>query len=129
MDFRELMNTNAYDFLREDPHLGDRIMLLGISGSYGYGTNREGSDIDFRGVAFTDSSLCRYYEQAILPVEDEIREILQSSDQALKECQVCGKKFAAEGNQRYCCGACAQTARRKATAKRVRKHRENRYDK
>ena len=26
-------------------------MLLGVSGSYGYGTNREGSDIDFRGVA------------------------------------------------------------------------------
>ena len=25
-------------------------MLLGVSGSYGYGTNREGSDIDFRGV-------------------------------------------------------------------------------
>ena len=25
-------------------------MLLGLSGSYGYGTNREGSDIDFRGV-------------------------------------------------------------------------------
>ena len=29
----------------------------------------------------------------ILPVEDEIREILQSSNQALKECQVCGKKM------------------------------------
>jgi predicted nucleotidyltransferase len=25
-------------------------MLLGVSGSHGYGTNREGSDIDFRGV-------------------------------------------------------------------------------
>jgi predicted nucleotidyltransferase len=25
-------------------------MLLGVSGSYGYGTSREGSDIDFRGV-------------------------------------------------------------------------------
>ena len=25
-------------------------MLPGLSGSYGYGTNREGSDIDFRGV-------------------------------------------------------------------------------
>ena len=25
-------------------------MLLGVSGSYGYGTNREGSDVDLRGV-------------------------------------------------------------------------------
>ena len=50
MDFRELLNTAEYDFLRTAPRLGKRIMLLGLSGSYGYGTNREGSDIDFRGV-------------------------------------------------------------------------------
>ena len=50
MDFRELLNTEAYAFLRTNPRLGNRIMLLGLSGSYGYGTNREGSDIDFRGV-------------------------------------------------------------------------------
>lgn len=56
MDFRELMNRTEYDFLRNDPHLGRRIMLLGISGSHGYGTNREGSDIDFRGVALNRSS-------------------------------------------------------------------------
>ena len=50
MDFKELLNTSEYDFLRTDPRLGKRIMLLGLSGSYGYGTNREGSDIDFRGA-------------------------------------------------------------------------------
>ena len=50
MDFKALMNTKEYDFLRTEPRLGDRIMLLGVSGSYGYGTNREGSDVDFRGV-------------------------------------------------------------------------------
>ncbi len=50
MDFKALLNTEEYRFLHEDPRLGRRIMLLGLSGSYGYGTNREGSDIDFRGV-------------------------------------------------------------------------------
>ncbi len=50
MDFQALLNTAEYEFLRTDPRLGSRIMLLGVSGSYGYGTNREGSDIDFRGV-------------------------------------------------------------------------------
>lgn len=50
MDFTELLQTKEYEFLRTEPRLGDRIMLLGISGSYGYGTNREGSDVDFRGV-------------------------------------------------------------------------------
>ena len=50
MDFRRLLDTKEYEFLRTNPRLGSRIMLLGVSGSYGYGTNREGSDIDFRGV-------------------------------------------------------------------------------
>ena len=50
MDFKALMNTAEYDFLRTNERLGDRIMLLGLGGSYAYGTNNEGSDIDFRGV-------------------------------------------------------------------------------
>ena len=50
MDFKALMDSAQYDFLRDNPRLGNRIVLLGIGGSYGYGTNREGSDIDFRGV-------------------------------------------------------------------------------
>ena len=44
------MNTTEYDFLRTNERLGKRIMLLGLGGSYAYGTNNEGSDIDFRGV-------------------------------------------------------------------------------
>ena len=50
MDFIELLKTSEYDFLRTNKHLGDRIMLLGLGGSYAYGTNNKGSDIDFRGV-------------------------------------------------------------------------------
>lgn len=50
MDFKELLKTNEYDFIRNNERLGKRIMLLGLGGSYAYGTNNEGSDIDFRGV-------------------------------------------------------------------------------
>lgn len=50
MDFKALMNTTDYDFLRSNERLGDRIMLLGLGGSYAYGTNNEVSDVDFRGV-------------------------------------------------------------------------------
>lgn len=47
---KEQLNTPAYDFLKNNPHLGDNIILLGLGGSYAYGTNREGSDIDIRGI-------------------------------------------------------------------------------
>lgn len=50
MDFKKLMLTSEYDFLRNHPRLGDRIILMGLGGSYAYGTNNENSDIDFRGI-------------------------------------------------------------------------------
>lgn len=49
-DFIDLMNSAEYDFLRSNPRLGKRIILMGIGGSYAYGTNNENSDIDFRGI-------------------------------------------------------------------------------
>lgn len=52
MSFEEILTQPEYDFLRENIHLKNRIMLLGIAGSYAYGTNHDGSDIDFRGAAF-----------------------------------------------------------------------------
>ena len=55
-DFEALLNSAPYDFLRTDARFGRRIMLLGLSGSYGYGTNRAGSDVDFRGVTLQQPS-------------------------------------------------------------------------
>lgn len=50
MDFHAIMNTEQYSFLRTDPRLGRRIILLGLGGSHAYGTNTAHSDIDFRGI-------------------------------------------------------------------------------
>lgn len=50
MDFKALLQTTQYDFIRKNERLGERIMLLGLGGSYAYGTEHAGSDIDFRGV-------------------------------------------------------------------------------
>lgn len=50
MDFIKIMNSAEYDFLRNNARLGKRIILLGLGGSYAYGTNNENSDIDFRGI-------------------------------------------------------------------------------
>lgn len=50
MDFIKKMNSAEYDFLRTNPRFGKRIILMGLGGSYAYGTNNENSDIDFRGI-------------------------------------------------------------------------------
>lgn len=50
INFKKIMNSSEYDFLRKNERLGSRIILLGLGGSYSYGTNNENSDIDFRGV-------------------------------------------------------------------------------
>lgn len=54
MNLNEIKNTlksAEYDFLRTNKHLGNNIILLTLGGSHAYGTNREDSDIDIRGIA------------------------------------------------------------------------------
>lgn len=46
-----ILNSKDYDFLRTNKYLGKNIILLGLGGSYAYGTNIDSSDIDIRGVA------------------------------------------------------------------------------
>ena len=53
---KQLAASPEYDFLRTDPHLGDRIMFLTLGGSHAYGTNVETSDIDIRGCAMNNAS-------------------------------------------------------------------------
>lgn len=51
-----LLCESEYDFLRENEHLKDRIVLLTLGGSYAYGTNIETSDVDIRGCALNSTS-------------------------------------------------------------------------
>lgn len=55
-DFKTLLHSPTYDFLRTDPHLGNRIILLGLGGSHAYGTSNPNSDIDFRGITLNQPS-------------------------------------------------------------------------
>lgn len=44
-----LVRSEEYAFLKNNDHLGDRIIMLGLGGSHAYGTNIETSDLDVRG--------------------------------------------------------------------------------
>ena len=50
-EIKKKLQSTKYDFLRYNENLGGNIILLGLGGSYAYGTNNENSDIDVRGVA------------------------------------------------------------------------------
>ena len=47
-ELQRIIDSEPYDFLRTDPHLGKHLMFLTIGGSHAYGTNVAGSDVDIR---------------------------------------------------------------------------------
>ena len=55
MTIQEIRNkvlfSKEYEFLKTNEHLGNNIILIGLGGSYAYGTNTENSDLDVRGCA------------------------------------------------------------------------------
>ena len=53
---RTLLENQDYNFIKTDKHLGKHVILLGLAGSYSYGTNNESSDIDIRGIALNQKS-------------------------------------------------------------------------
>lgn len=48
---REMLQSQRYRFLRENPALGNHILILAPGGSYAYGMEQKDSDVDIRGIA------------------------------------------------------------------------------
>lgn len=56
MEYQSILQGKEYNFIKTDEHLGKNVILLGLAGSYSYGTNNENSDIDVRGVTLNRKS-------------------------------------------------------------------------
>ena len=76
------------------------------------------------GICYTNSALCRYFRSAVLPTDAKLQAVFRSEPTPLTACGQCGKPFPADGKRMYCSQRCAEEARRRQTAARVRKYRE-----
>ena len=56
MDYQAILQQTEYDFIKTNEHLGKHVILLGLAGSYSYGTNIDTSDIDIRGITLNQKS-------------------------------------------------------------------------
>lgn len=56
MDITGILKRPEYSFLKTEEHLGRHVILLGLAGSYAYGTDNESSDIDIRGITLNQRS-------------------------------------------------------------------------
>lgn len=55
-EIKNALKTKEYNFLRNDEHLGENIILLGLGGSHAYGVEHKDSDLDVRAVALNSKS-------------------------------------------------------------------------
>lgn len=56
MNYKEILKREEYSFIQSNPRLGRNIILLGLGGSYSYGTNNDSSDLDIRGITMNQKS-------------------------------------------------------------------------
>lgn len=54
--YKDILLKDEYSFLKSNKHLGDNIQLLALGGSHAYGMNKEGSDLDIRGMSLNSKS-------------------------------------------------------------------------
>ena len=101
--------------------------------------NRELTGREKQRIKKLITSLCANYdrEYGCLPLDCDcpmfgicyttdakLQAVFRSEPTPLTACRQCGKPFPADGKRMYCSQRCAEEARRRQTAARVRKYRE-----
>lgn len=85
----EKYHSEEYDFLRNEPCLGDNLMLLGLGGSHAYGMDNENSDLDIRGIATNTAHAVlsgRKFEHYVEPITDTMIYSLEKMAKLLANC-------------------------------------------
>ena len=80
----------------------------------------------FYGAAYTNSALCKYYRDAVLPLSPELEAMFRgkSAGGSVKECAVCGAAFRPSGRSRFCSDLCRAKSKRAQDRESLRRHRK-----
>lgn len=81
---QHLLEKREYDFLKNNEHLGKNLILLGVSGSLGYGTGDEQSDIDLRGIALNQKSELIGFDRYEQYEDQETDSVIYTFNKAIK---------------------------------------------
>ena len=83
------LHTEKYTFLKENEYLGNKMLLLTLGGSHAYGMDKEGSDIDIRGIAANEKRnilLGKDFEQVVdVPTDTTIYSFNKMMDLLTKQ--------------------------------------------
>jgi len=79
------------------------------------------------GIAYNNSTLCKYFREAVLPLKPELETIFSKIAET-KPCKICGEGFIPVGRRTYCSEKCRAKSNRMANVARVRKHRRNKHE-
>ena len=107
---------------REKQRIKKLVISLCANYDKEYGCLPLDCDCPMLGICFTNSALCRYFRKSVLPEDAGLEAVFTQI--STTHCKQCGKPFPTDGKRVYCSQRCAEEARRKQTAARVRKYRE-----
>ena len=117
------MSNNSRELTgREKQRIKKLVTSLCANYDKEYGCLPLDCDCPMLGICFTDSALCRYFRKSVLPEDAGLEAVFTQI--STTHCKQCGKPFPTDGKRVYCSQRCAEEARRKQTAARVRKYRE-----
>ena len=117
------MSNNSRELTgREKQRIKKLVTSLCANYDNEYGCLPLDCDCPVLGICFTNSALCRYFRKSVLPEDAGLEAVFTQTPTT--HCKQCGKPFPTDGKRVYCSQRCAEEARRKQTAARVRKYRE-----
>ena len=117
------MSNNSCELTgREKQRIKKLVTSLCANYDKEYGCLPLDCDCPMLGICFTNSALCRYFRKSVLPEDAGLKAVFTQTPTT--HCKQCGKPFPTDGKRVHCSKRCAEEARCKQTAARVRKYRE-----